>query len=161
MKAKDVMSKDVVTVGASSGIREIYNIFKKTRYGGIPVVDRDKKILGMITKAEMLSVLLPDYFDMLGENIIFIDDFGALDKEFEYLPSFDLFIAEDIMKKGSVTVDENASLLKIVAMMKKYNVRRILVAKNDVLQGIITRGDICRAFFENNEQEKGDVERDA
>lgn len=153
MKAKDVMSMDVVTISPSAGIREIYDVFKKTRYGGIPIVDKDNRILGMITKAEMLSVLLPDYFDMLGENIIFIDDFGTLDEEFESLPAFELFIAEDIMKKGSVTVEENASLLKVVAVMKRYNVRRILVAKDNILKGIITRGDICKAFFEN-----GDIE---
>ena len=35
MRAKDVMSRDVVTVGTSAGIREVYDIFKKTRYGGI------------------------------------------------------------------------------------------------------------------------------
>ena len=147
MKAKDIMSKDVVAISASLGMREIYKIFKDTRYGGVPVVDKDKNILGMITKAEILSVFLPDYFDLLGENIMFIDDFGALDEELESLPSFELFIAEDIMKKGSVTIEENASLLKVVAIMKKYNVRRILVANDNVLKGIITRGDICRGFF--------------
>jgi len=148
MKARDVMSKDVVTVSSSAGIRDVYDIFKKARYGGVPVVDGDKKILGMITKAEMLSVLLPDYFDLLGDNIVFIDDFGALDEEFESLPTFELFIAEDIMQKGARTVEEDASLLKVVAMMKKYGVRRILVAKDSILKGIITRGDICGAFFE-------------
>jgi len=148
MKARDVMSKDVVTVSPSAGIRVVYDIFKKARYGGVPVVDGDKKILGMITKAEMLSVLLPDYFDLLGDNIVFIDDFGALDEEFESLPTFELFIAEDIMQKGARTVEEDASLLKVVAMMKKYGVRRILVAKDSILKGIITRGDICGAFFE-------------
>lgn len=156
MKARDVMTKELITVSPSAGIREIYGIFKKTRYGGIPVVDKNNKILGMITKAEMLSVLLPDYFDLLGENIIFIDDFGTLDEEFESLPTFELFIAEDIMKKGSVTIDENSSLLKVVAVMKKYNVRRILVAKDNILKGIITRGDICKAFFENGDIEQND-----
>ncbi|MFC1508181.1 HPP family protein [Candidatus Omnitrophota bacterium] len=151
MKAKDVMSKDVVTVSPSEGIRQIYSILKSMRYGGLPVVDKDKKILGMITKAEILSVLLPDYFDMLGENIIFIDDFGVLDEEFESLPSFELFIAEDIMKKGAVSIDENASLLKVAAVMKKHNVRRVLVEKNGILKGMISRGDILRAFFENGE----------
>lgn len=149
MKAKDIMSKDVVTVSPSLGIREIYNILKKTRYGGLPVVDKDKKILGMVTKAEILSVLLPDYFDLLGENIIFIDDFGVLDEEFESLPSFELFIVEDIMRKGAVTVEDNASLLKVVAMMRKHGVRRVLVEEEGCLKGIITRGDICRAFFES------------
>ena len=148
MNAKDIMSKDVVTVSPSTGIREVYAVFKKTRYGGIPVVDKNGKILGMITKAEILSVFLPDYFDMLGENIVFIDDFGVLDEEFESLPSFELFIAEDIMMKGGVTVEEDASLLKVVAVMRKYNVRRILVGQEGILKGIITRGDICRAFFE-------------
>lgn len=151
MKAKDVMSTNVVTVRPFAGIREVYDVFKKTRYGGIPVVDENNKILGMITKAEILAVLLPDYFDMLGENIRFIDDFGTIDEEFEALPTFELFIAEDIMRKGAVTVDENVSLLKVVAMMRKRNVRRVLVEKDGLLKGIITRGDICRAFFENGE----------
>ena len=149
MKAKDVMSKDVIAISPSASMKEIYEIFKKTRYGGIPVVDSKRKILGMVTKAEILAVFLPDYFDMLGENITFIDDFGTLDEEFESMPSFELFVAEDIMKKGSVTVDENASLLKVVAVMRKYKVRRILVAKGNILKGIITRGDICKGFFEN------------
>jgi CBS domain-containing protein len=156
MKAKDIMSKNVVTADLSVSIRDIYDIFKKTRYGGIPVVDKDRKILGMITKAEMLSIFIPDYFDMLGENIIYIDDFGSLDEEFESLPALELFIAEDIMKKGSVTIDSEASLLKVVAMMRKYNVRRILVEKNGILEGIITRGDICKAFFENGELKTDD-----
>ena len=151
MKAKDVMSKDVITVSVSASIREIYDIFRKTRYGGIPVVNNERRILGMITKAEILAVFLPDYFDMLGENIVFIDDFGTLDEEFESMPSLELFVAEDIMKKGAVTVEENASLLKVVAVMRKYNVRRILVVKNNILQGIITRGDICKAFFKNGD----------
>jgi len=151
MKAKDVMSTNVISVSPSTGMREIYDVFKKTRYGGIPVLDEEKRILGMITKAEILAVLLPDYFDMLGENIVFIDDFGVLDEEFETMPSFELFLAEDIMKKGSVTVDENASLLKVVAIMKKCNVRRILVEKSGIFKGIITRGDICKAFFERED----------
>ena len=149
MKAKDVMSKDVVTVSPSTGMREIYLIFIMTRYGGIPVVVKDNKILGMITKAEILAVFLPDYFDMLGENIMFIDDFGVLDEEFESLPMFELFIAEDIMKKGAVAIEEDASLLKVVAMMKRSNVRRVLVEDKGILKGIITRGDICKAFFED------------
>ena len=151
MKAKDVMSRDVVTVSPSARIRAIYDIFKKTRYGGVPVVDKEKRILGMVTKAEILSVLLPDYFDMLGENIKFIDDFGALDEEFESLPAFELFIAEDIMMKGAITVDEDVSILKVVAMMQRYSVRRILVARTNTLEGIIKRGDICRAFLENRD----------
>lgn len=55
MKAKDVMSKDIVTVSPSTGIRQIYDIFKKTRYGGLPVVDENKNVLGMVTKAEILQ----------------------------------------------------------------------------------------------------------
>lgn len=155
MNAKNIMSKDLVTVFPSAGIREIYNIFKKTRYGGIPVVDRENKILGIITKADILSVFLPDYFDMLGENLIFIDDFGALDEEFESLPSLELFIAEDLMNRTVVTVEEGVSILKVAAMMSKHNVRKILVEKDGVLKGIITRGDICRVFFEEREEKEG------
>ncbi len=148
MNAKEIMTKDVVTVSAATGLREIYEIFRRTRYGGLPVTDKDKKALGIITKSEILSIFLPDYFDLLGENIMFIDNFGVLDEEFESLPCFELFVAADIMQKKVVMVTEDVSILKVAAVMRKHKVRRVMVGRDNIISGIITRGDICRSFFE-------------
>ena len=147
MKVKDVMTRDVVKVGSSTGIRQIYKIFCEKHIGGVPVVDGENRVLGMVTKTELLDVLIPDYFDMLSD-FLFIDDLGALEEKFESIPSLELFIAEDLMINNVLTINENASLMKAPVLMNKYNVRRISVVNGDKkLVGIITRMDVCEALF--------------
>ena len=147
MKVKDIMTKDVIKIGPSVGIREIYNIFRDKNIGGVPVVDSDNKLLGLVTKTELLDVLIPDYFGMV-TDFLFIDDFGALEEKLESLPSLELFIAEDLMISGLISIKENASLMKAPVLMNKYNIRRLPVVSDDNrLVGIVTRMDVCDALF--------------
>ena len=147
MKVKDVMTKDVVSVSPSMGIREIYDIFCKKQIGGVPVIDKESKLLGLITKTELLDVLIPDYFEML-TDFLFIDDLGALEEKLETLPPLELFIAKDLMLTNVITINENASLMKAPAIMSNHNVRRLpVVDKQNKLVGLITRMDVCNALF--------------
>lgn len=149
MKVRDHMSKEVTSVAPSAGITDIYRVFKQKNIGGVVVINGEKKIVGMVTRNELLTTILPDYFDMIGD-FLFIDDFGALEEELERLPELKLFIAEDLMVKDVVTVNENASLLKVSALMYKYNVNRIpVVDKNKKLVGMISKTDLCHAYFNN------------
>lgn len=155
MKIKDHMSKDIISVSPSSSMMDIYRIFKEKGISGVPVVSKEKKVMGMVTKDELLTTLLPDYFNMIGD-FLFIDDFGALEEELERLPEFNLFLAEDLMVTDVVTVKEDASLLKVPALMDKYNVNRLpVVDKESKLVGIITKMDLCRAYFNHNEKNGG------
>lgn len=147
MKIKDVMSKSVVSITPNIGIRQIYKIFCEKEFGGLPVVNKENKIVGIVTKSELLAVILPDYFGMI-ENFLFIDDFGALDKELEDLPELSLFLAEDLMIRDVATIDADASLLKAPVLMHKHNIRHIPVVKEEKLVGIITRSDILKALME-------------
>jgi len=146
MKIKDVMSKRVVSITPNIGIRQIYKIFCEKGFGGLPVVNKENKIIGIVTKNELLAVILPDYFGMI-ENFLFIDDFGALDKELEDLPELSLFLAEDLMIRDVATIDADASLLKAPVLMHKHNIRYIPVVKEEKLVGIITRSDILKALM--------------
>ena len=142
------MTRGIITIKPSTGIREIYSILCEKQIGGMPVVDGENKLLGMVTKTELLNVLIPDYFDMIGE-FLFIDDLGALEEKLESIPSLDLFIAEDLMTRNTITIKENASLMKAPLLMSKYNVRRLPVVNNlRKLTGIITRMDVCKALFD-------------
>ena len=149
MKVKDCMTRDVVYVTSSTKIKDIYKLFCERNIGGVPVVDRDKRVLGMVTKTELLTALLPDYFDMI-DDFLFIDDFGELEKTLKSMPELSLFIAEDLMVRDIITIEEDASLMKIPVLMSKYNLRRIPVVKDGKLTGIIARMDICRALFNNS-----------
>jgi len=147
MKVKDVVTRDVMVVGLSASLREIYRILCEKNIGGVPVTDSKGKLLGMVTKTELIDVLIPDYFDMIGD-FLFIDDLGALEEKLEFMPSLELFIAEDLMITNVISISENASLMKAPVLMNKYNIRRLPVVRDsDKLVGIITRMDVCKALF--------------
>jgi CBS domain-containing protein len=147
MKIRDVMTRDVVTITPNVGIQEIYRLFCKKGFGGLPVVTKEGRVVGMVTKNELLAVILPDYFGMI-ENFLFIDDFGALDKELDSLPELNLFLAEDLMVRNVITIDANASLLKAPVLMHKHNIKHLPVTEEGRLVGIITRSDILKALLE-------------
>ena len=154
MKVRDMMIKDVITVGPSTGIRTIYEILCEKDFGAVPVVDKENKLLGMITKSELLDVLIPDYFDMV-TDFLFIDDFGALEEQLESIPSLELFIAEDLMVRNVITIRPVASLVKAPVLMNKYNIRRLPVVDTEgKLMGIITKKDVCGALFNGRRKSK-------
>jgi len=149
MKVSKYMIRDVQTVSPSTGIRKVYSLFKEYKVSSVPVVDDENNLLGIITITDLFTALIPDYFEMI-DDFLFIDDFGALEKDFSNLPMLELFVAEDLMQSKVVTIKESASLLKAPALMKKYNIRRLPVVKGTKLVGIITRMDICRGLFEGD-----------
>ncbi|OPX86302.1 MAG: Transcriptional regulatory protein ZraR [Pelotomaculum sp. PtaB.Bin104] len=58
MLAKDITVPTTVTLSPSSTFREAISILRETRLSGIPVVDGDKKMIGMFTRSNLYDSLL-------------------------------------------------------------------------------------------------------
>ena len=146
IKVKDFMTRKIKTITQQTTIREIAHIFLSFQVGFLPVVDEEMRLLGEITKKDILAPFLPDYFDLL-EDITFISDFGSLENlPLEILEN--LIVAEDIMIKSVVTINQEASLFKVIALMAQHDIRHIPVVEKGRLIGIISRTDILRVIFE-------------
>ena len=65
MKVRDVMSRKIISVGRDSELRELWKIIFKIRVNAIPVVDTKGKLLGIITKDDILHLFYPDYEDLV------------------------------------------------------------------------------------------------
>src|SRR4030042_2273732 len=55
LRAKDIMSNDVVTVKNDSFIKELMEVFKETRFKSFPVVNRDKELVGIISLVDIIK----------------------------------------------------------------------------------------------------------
>lgn len=62
MQIKDIMIKDVVSISKDAAIEEAALIMYKEKIGGIPVVDDDKSLCGIITETDIFKTLV----DMMG-----------------------------------------------------------------------------------------------
>ena len=56
--ARDVMSRDVVTVGPDTDLAEIATLLERHRIKRVPVVERDGRVVGIVSRANLLHALV-------------------------------------------------------------------------------------------------------
>jgi len=146
-KVKDYMQKEIPVVNKFTTMKEILDIFSKTYFNIIPVVDENEILCGIVCIEEILeNLVLPKReVELLEKFSFFADAFSEILMTFECITP--LLIAEDIMNKEVIKIDENSSIMKALILMRKYKVNRLVVVdeKNKPV-GFITRNDIIRAI---------------
>ena len=145
-KVRDYTVRNVVTVRRATPVKDIAKLFLEHNIDFLPVVDKDNHLLGVITKKDILAPFLPDYFDLL-DDIDFISDFGFLESSLTETLEL-LLVADDVMIRKVVTIEEEASLLKAVALIHQHKVRHLPVVRDNQLVGVISRTDLIRALFD-------------
>jgi CBS domain-containing protein len=145
MLVKDVMTDPVKTVKPDTSLQEVTSLMCLKRYSGLPVVDDNQKLVGFIAERDVLRYLFPSIKDIMAnmESI----DFEAMENDYKkVLP----LKAADLMIKNVITISPDMPILKAVSIMARNNFRRIPVAEEDKLVGMLSLGDIHRAIFMKN-----------
>lgn len=59
MKAKDFMIQDVISVKPDTTVKELLALFVERHIGGVPVLDEESKLLGMVSDGDVIRYLSP------------------------------------------------------------------------------------------------------
>ena len=145
MELSSCMKRNVVSVHATTTIREAATIFVKKHIGLLPVVDDEEKLVGVVGMRDMLTLELPDFVSFVAD-VDFVHDFGAVE---ETRPSAKtLNKAIKTLMKPAITVDEDCGLLRAYALMLQHNLHDMpVVSKEGKLMGITSRVDIGVAIL--------------
>lgn len=57
---EEVMTYNVITVNPQTSLREAAQRLRRQRFGALPVVDTDNKIVGIITRSDVLDAMLAE-----------------------------------------------------------------------------------------------------
>ena len=141
LHVRDVMTRDVLVVTKYESITKVANILSGKNISGLPVVDIDKKVIGIITQADILSML------GVGREHTFKDLLKYMLGE--RLPQRKMGdIVGDIMTAHAITIQPDANIADAVRVMDEKKIRRLIVTDDrQVLLGIITRADILKAVI--------------
>lgn len=142
MLVKQIMTRAVRTISPETKLQEVASLMCLNRFSSLPVVAEGDILVGIIAERDILSYLFPKVQD-------FMDGMAQVDfekQEADYKKILPLKAA-DLMTKGVISIAPDMPLLKAVSVMAKNNFRRVPVAENKKLVGIISLGDIHRAFF--------------
>lgn len=145
MKVRDYMNRNPKTVTRDLTLREAASLFSLQDVEGLPVVEGGI-VVGLVTRKDMLKLFIPDYMDLI-DNISFLDDFGVLEPQAFFGTEGRLFLIEDVMRDDVPQISPDSSLLKATVIMEKNNEDLLVVTEGNRILGVLTRADICRAFF--------------
>ncbi|MDH3672051.1 MAG: CBS domain-containing protein [Gammaproteobacteria bacterium] len=140
MRVKDVMSKDVVTVKRGTSLAEAAKMLMEHRVSGLPVVDVDDKLIGVLTDADFIAAM-----DMSGDPVIksMLDRIIRKNRPKKRMGT----IVDDLMTKDPVTAREDDTLQRAIELMDKNQVKRLVITdtQNQVI-GVVSRPDLMKLF---------------
>lgn len=144
MKAREIMSSEVITVKKDTTIEEIARILAGKNISGVPVVDGNNRIIGMVTQKDLLykdvEPRFPAVVEILG-GIVFLNGVKHYNEELKKLVATK---AEDIMTKNVVVVNGDLPVEKVAGLMVEKDINRIPVVEKGEIIGIISRADIVK-----------------
>jgi len=146
MRVKQLMSKRVVSVSPKASFTELWKIIFKKGIHGLPVIDKNKILIGIIAEEDLLSKLYPSYQEYV-DDFQSATDFEEMEKNIGELKKLR---AQDVMNKSIHLTYPETAILQALSKMIIRQVRQLPVIDNEgKLIGIITKGDIFDYLFKN------------
>lgn len=144
--AKDIMEKEVITVGPDTTIEALARILMDNKISGVPVVDAQNKLIGIVTEGDLLhkqtNPKTPSVNLILG-GLAYMNDY---DKYASDLKKLSALTAKEIMTEKLAIVREDTTVKEISSIMIDKNINRVPVVKDDVLIGIVSRADVLKTI---------------
>ncbi|MBP3906626.1 MAG: CBS domain-containing protein [Peptostreptococcaceae bacterium] len=148
-KAKDIMTTDVKVAKQTDTIKSIAKILIHEKIGGLPVVDEDNRVVGIISETDIIKkekhVAAPEFITFL-QGVIYLEDFKKMEKDIQDIASVQV---KDLMSKEVIKVYEDDTFDDVANIMIKKSVNRVpVVDKDNKIKGIICRYDIIKSMYE-------------
>ncbi|HBI15974.1 MAG TPA: hypothetical protein DDY20_10755 [Desulfobulbaceae bacterium] len=140
VRAEDVMTREVVTVDLGTPLHEVADRMAASGVSGVPVLDRNGKVAGIISERNFLKHMGADKASfmaivaacLLGQGCAAIGIRKGL--------------AADIMTSSVISILPNATLAEASALLTRQGINRLPVLdEQGKLCGILTRTDLVRA----------------
>lgn len=143
MKASDVMTRDVLTVGRETSVANAIRVMLENNISGLPVLDNGK-VVGILTEGDLLrrgetgtERHRPRWLEIL---------MGPGRMAGEYVRTHGRKV-EEIMTTNVISVAGDTPLDEVVGLMERRRIKRVPVVEGDVLVGVISRLDLLRALL--------------
>jgi CBS domain-containing protein len=146
---RDVMVRTVVTVEAHATIKEVAQALVDNRISGMPVVDADGVVLGVVSEADVL--LKEGGADAIQHRSL-ARVRGESQETRAQLAKAAATTAGEAMTAPPITIGPDRSIADAAALMTGRRVNRLPVVEDGRLVGIVSRADLVRAFIRSDDE---------
>jgi CBS domain-containing protein len=153
--ARDVMTKDVVTVTPSTPLGDVARMFSEDNISGAPVVDAQDRLVGIVSRTHVLTGLLDERGEATPPALRTLLGLPETE-ETEPEDGGDLpepegtaeVTVEEVMEGDPSTATPETPLGEIARRMAKDRLHRVVIVEDDRVVGILTSIDVLGRFSE-------------
>jgi CBS domain-containing protein len=143
---RDVMTHDVICVTEDAPFKDIVDTLSKHRVSAVPVVDADRKVLGVVSESDLLAKVVTG-----GDPRARIQ--GAHSTKVQTRRKSHGEVAGELMSAPAVTIRPESSVVHAARVAAMARMRRLpVVDAYGGLVGIVTRSDLLRVFLRNDDE---------
>lgn len=146
---RDVMTRSVISARRGTSLKGVAQLLVDHRISGVPVVDVDGAVLGVVSEADLLvkeqgadAVRHRPLARFLGESR----------ESRAQLAKLGAVTAAEAMTVPAVTITSGRSIHEAAAIMTARRVNRLPVVDDGRLVGIVTRADLVRAYVRSDDE---------
>lgn len=152
LRARDIMTTPAYTVSPETPVPEIARLLVERRISGVPVVDPEGRLVGIVTEADLLrreAQPMPEarrgFLSFLWRN--------------PKLRAGRTVRVEEVMTRDVVTATEETSVRELARQMILRKINRIPIVRGGRVVGIVTRNDVLKVFARADAELVAEVRR--
>jgi CBS domain-containing protein len=147
MKAKDIMTRQVISVYPETKIADAAKLLLEKHLNGLPVIDHDGNLVGIICQSDLIfqqkKIPVPTVFTFL-DGLFPLTSYKDMEKEVKKIAAADV---KDAMAPSPFTVKPDTSLEDIATIMVRHNVHTLPVVEENRVVGVIGKEDVLRTLM--------------
>ncbi len=150
--AADLMTPDVPSVTPDDDARTAIDLLSKTDMGAVPVVDEDRKVVGIVSESDLIlsdeesDLHLPHYLNIMG-GIVFVGSMKGFEERLE--KAFATKVSE-LMSADPVMVHDFEAADRVAKKIAdKHHNHLPVVDADGRLAGMVTRADALAALVDD------------
>jgi CBS domain-containing protein len=149
VKVGDIMTRDVITARRETTVEEIARLLWSYRISGLPVVDEQRKVVGIVTESDLLArnahLHVPTYLRVL-DALIPLGNPRRFEEEMRRALGT---TAGEVMTEDVIAISSDTELVDAATLMMDRRVNRLPVVDEGRLAGIISRSDFVRLLAQD------------
>jgi len=145
-KVKEIMTRDPITIGPKTEIAEATRILLENRINGVPVVNDDGRLVGILCQSDLIAqqkdLPLPSLFTLL-DGFVPMTSMKQMEKQVRKIAAI---TAEEAMTRDPVTVKPDDDIGKVATLMVDRNFHTLPVVADGKLVGVVGKEDVLRTL---------------
>lgn len=145
LTAKDIMTKDVVSVTPGTSIEKLSEILLANQISGAPVLDDAGKLVGIVTENDLIRqnkrLHIPTVVSFL-DAAIYLESSRKFEEEVKRVTATTV---GEICERTVMTITEDAGLADIATIMSEKKLHLLPVVSGGKVVGIVGKRDVVKA----------------